>query len=467
MAPNQTPPADTGFGNEKAAMPEPSLPAPVQADAETAKFNRRRKVRRIAHFFIIFSGLWFVFRHFSRGSSDHKKVEFGRHGCGRSAIEFPTLITGASSWSDDGAAAQCVDRPQAWKTEGPFTGHGTHDVYSAQVDFEFTSSSFGNIIEAVGDINLHAPANGNLGNIAFVSASSNETSNLSIDVHVTYSDPVTLKMLRVCDVRAGDQAGVVLGALWSHRRLSADPMFGIGIRVTVPQEGLSSELKTKLPGFLHDVYPGVNLGSLDIVTDRPVHFQSGSAVGDVSVQTANSPITGFFNVSSNLKLVTSNAPIDVDVEAYHTSHHWPSTLRLATSNANLNATLALKNTTQIGIFRVFAQTYNSPVNVTLAESPINGYVRVEAKTKNAPALLGLDSAFEGRFAAHTTNADANIELKEGVEDPIGEGRERFVEKSYVTPRTQGGSVAWGKPLSGHHSSIAAVATTNDPAVIVL
>lgn len=61
--------------------------------------------------------------------------------------------------------------------------------------------------------------------------------------------------------------------------------------------------------------------------------QAGSAIGDVSVQTINSPITGFFNVSSNLKLVTSNAPIEVGVEAYHTGRHWPSTLRLITSNA--------------------------------------------------------------------------------------------------------------------------------------
>ncbi|KZV71251.1 hypothetical protein PENSPDRAFT_578174, partial [Peniophora sp. CONT] len=185
------------------------------------------------------------------------------------------------------------------------------------------------------------------------------------------------------------------------------------------------------------------------------------------VQTANNPITGFFNVSSNLKLVTRNAPIDVGVEAYHTGRHWPSTLRLATSNANLNATLTLKNTTEFGLFRVFAQTYNSPVNVTLLESPINGHLRVEAKTKNAPALLELDSAFEGKFAAHTTNANPSISLKEGVEDPVGDGRERFVETSYISPRIKGGSVAWGKPLSKRFSSIAGVATTNDPAVIVL
>lgn len=127
----------------------------------------------------------------------------------------------------------------------------------------------------------------------------------------------------------------------------------------------------------------------------------------------------------------------------------------------------MKNTTEIGLFRVFAQTYNSPVNVTLLESPINGFLRVEAKTKNAPALLELDSAFEGNFAAHTINADPSIALKEGVEDPVGEGRDRFVQTSYVSPRTTGGSVAWGKPLSSHHSSVAGVATTNAPAVIVL
>ena len=107
------------------------------------------------------------------------------------------------------------------------------------------------------------------------------------------------------------------------------------------------------------------------------------------------------------------------------------------------------------------------MNVTLTESPIKGLLRVEAKTKNAPALLELDSAFEGKFAAHTINADPVVALKEGVEDPIGEGRERFIETSYISTRIKGGSVAWGKPLSGHHSSVAGVATTNSPAVIAL
>ena len=50
-------------------------------------------------------------------------------------------------------------------------------------------------------------------------------------------------------------------------------MFSIGIRVTVPKEGLSSEVKTRLASFVHDVYPDVHLGSLDIETDSLVKFQ--------------------------------------------------------------------------------------------------------------------------------------------------------------------------------------------------
>lgn len=66
-------------------------------------------------------------------------------------------------------------------------------------------------------------------------------------------------------------------------------------------------------------------------------IQAGNAASDIKVQTANSPITGFFNVSSGLRLATRNAPIDVDVEAYHTGHHWPSTIRLITANAYVAA----------------------------------------------------------------------------------------------------------------------------------
>ncbi|KZV71252.1 hypothetical protein PENSPDRAFT_630683, partial [Peniophora sp. CONT] len=273
MAAAQELPTDPGFGDEKAAMLQPTLPAPVQADVETVKLSRRRRFRRFGHIFLVFTGLYLVLNHFSHGPFEPEVYDMNRYGCGRTAISFPTLITGATGWSDDGVDAQCVNDVQSWKTDGPFTGHGSRDVYSAQVDFELAPSSFGYLLESVGDLQHLSPTNGSIGSIAFVSSPSAASENVSIGVHVTYSDPSVLNMLRVCNVQAGDEAGVVLGGLRSHRRFSADPMFSIGIRVTVPQEGLSSEIKTKLTGFTHDVYPGVNLGSLDIVTDRPVRFQ--------------------------------------------------------------------------------------------------------------------------------------------------------------------------------------------------
>ncbi|KAI0030149.1 hypothetical protein K488DRAFT_54870, partial [Vararia minispora EC-137] len=185
------------------------------------------------------------------------------------------------------------------------------------------------------------------------------------------------------------------------------------------------------------------------------------------VATSNAPITGFYNVTSSLRLVTSNAPIDVEVEARQLRAHWPADIRLVTSNAELSAQLTLFNTTEHGRFRVFARTSNAASDVSVLASPLGSAHVFDTRTSNAPARLALDASFEGHYLAYSLNAAPVLDRREGVEDPTGSGRERVVETNRQAPGMIGGTVYWGAPKSHGWLSSAVVTTSNKPATFVL
>lgn len=229
------------------------------------------------------------------------------------------------------------------------------------------------------------------------------------------------------------------------------------------------DVKINLPNFLHmfnDI--PVDFGSIEVFSHNATVRNNGLRAEDFLVNAENTPISGFFNVTHSLKLVTKNAPIEVTVEAYHTLRSWhrPTNIHLVTSNALLTANLSLFNTTEHSFFRVSTKTSNAPSDVEILSSPIGGYLRVGTHTSNAEARLALDAAYEGVYAAVSSNAELTLERREGVEDPTGAERERVIETNRQTPRGISGNVYWGAPKH-HRSSIAGVVTSNKPAKIVL
>jgi len=247
-------------------------------------------------------------------------------------------------------------------------------------------------------------------------------------------------------------------------------MATFGFMLALPASELKAlpRLKTNLPFFFHNFVTPIEFSEVEIEAEHNEIIAEDLRAGNLTIRTENAPIKGHYNVSSSLTLTTSNAPIDVSIDAYHFTRHWASRVKLATSNARLDATLKLHNGTSIGLFHVNAKTSNSPLAVTVLESPLDAAVRVSATTSNAPARLELDAAFEGHFAAVTSNAVPAVNLKEGVEDPSGAGRERVVEQSYSSPKIAGGAVAWGvSPGKKHLKSSAGVSTSNHPVAIIL
>jgi hypothetical protein len=90
---------------------------------------------------------------------------------------------------------------------------------------------------------------------------------------------------------------------------------------------------------------------------------------------------------------------------------------------------------------VYARTLNSPLNITVFRSPIEGSVKVEALTANAPAHLDLDSAFEGKFSLTTANA-IPVLVQPRYRDPTGRGRRRAVNVYGSDGTNITGEVQW-------------------------
>jgi hypothetical protein len=216
----------------------------------------------------------------------------------------------------------------------------------------------------------------------------------------------------------------------------------------------------------------------------------------IMVETNNSPISGSYNVSNGLTLITSNAPIDIDVSTYHTRHdHWATSLTLVTSNAyvliskkldsilkispllrthllnsTLDAKFSLFNKTARPFFCVYSQTSNAPLNLVIEESPVGSVVRAKGRTSNARANLLVDPVFEGTFAASTSNTDATIEQTDAL-DPTGDKRDRVLEINFEPDHAVASTVGWGESLNGGglhgRSSVAKVKKSNHPVSIIV
>jgi hypothetical protein len=110
------------------------------------------------------------------------------------------------------------------------------------------------------------------------------------------------------------------------------------------------------------------------------------------------------------------------------------------------------------------------LNPAVENAPIGSVVRAEGRTSNARAKFSVDPAFEGTFAASTSNADATTEHTD-VKDPSGDKRDRVLEINFESDHAVAGTVGWGKNWNGGgrhgRSSVAKVKTSNHPVSIIV
>ncbi|KZV71225.1 hypothetical protein PENSPDRAFT_630635 [Peniophora sp. CONT] len=443
---NTNPPTKLPFTmNEKAPAPVPEPQTPVEEG--TRPQSRFRSLWRTLVAVLLLwvgwdalSGLGFemyrAFRYFH-------PARFEYHGS--VGPDMKALLSGPNM----------IDCHAGWATRFAESSNGTH-VARAAYTMPLDASAY--LFDALkgscasGDIN-------------FVAASE-PRDDVLVDVAAYYTDDQAkwLRLTSVCHVsHAGLGEGIALvpNKRFQHGCACKGNQIQYTVTVHVPVGATVPLLKTNLPSFTHnfeELPADFTFGSVDINAASVVAKELKA--DSVSVNVKNTAITGFYNITSSLELKTTNAPIDVEVDAY--GHH-PVWIRLITTNNKIDADISLHEVSRTGRFDVFAHSTNGAVNVDILESPLGGIIKAETKTTNAPARLALGPAFEGEIAAHTTNAQALVD-RTPSEDPTGEGRERTVELGHVWETGFRGWTSWGERRNTLRSR-ARVSSTNKPVVL--
>ncbi|KAK7042460.1 ankyrin repeat family protein [Favolaschia claudopus] len=238
-------------------------------------------------------------------------------------------------------------------------------------------------------------------------------------VSSSVSFPRVLMTVRHHSTEVRDRANVC----WMERM----DAYGLGIFTPAPFDGqtpkdrLEFKLTLLLPAGSGSSLPVYNLESrlpsfsthLDIPPDslefdnlflfsqnEPITAKSVFA-RNATVQTSNGVISGSFEASDALSLVTSNAPIDATVKLYNRNVFKTTELMIQTRNAQLQSDISLTTSSasgEGGKFDIEATTSDGPLFVTFPDSPTHSILTFNGQTSNSPANVWLNNAFEGEFA---------------------------------------------------------------------
>jgi len=192
----------------------------------------------------------------------------------------------------------------------------------------------------------------------------------------------------------------------------------------------------------------------------------------------NGKIEGSFNVTRLLKLSTTNSPINVSLNAHSNLPRKPTVVSLKSINGLLQSNISLSTNSSSGTgghFRVYTHTSNAVLNVSFSASPPDSHLVLHGSTRNAPALVALDPAFEGGFLLQTTQFHPTLHVKPDVKDPTGQGRQRKVSGRVVAGRAVIGNVSWvphgkhppSQPEAERRAGWASVSSRNAPVTLVL
>ncbi|KAJ7077644.1 hypothetical protein B0H15DRAFT_789487, partial [Mycena belliarum] len=174
-------------------------------------------------------------------------------------------------------------------------------------------------------------------------------------------------------------------------------------------------------------------------------FAESLTAARADVHTSLGAIEGTFNASRSLVLRTSNAPIRVAVNLSNESGDEkarPSELWISTSNGAINATLALHSAHNSSAFDIAARTSRGALTIAIPTAPPAAAIFLDASTSIGAAAVALPAGYEGNFDAATSLSAVTVNLREGAEDPTGEGRERKVEWKVNSSRLVRGKVGW-------------------------
>ncbi|KAJ8454741.1 hypothetical protein ONZ45_g19185 [Pleurotus djamor] len=198
----------------------------------------------------------------------------------------------------------------------------------------------------------------------------------------------------------------------------------------------------------------VHFGTVSVGPRGGAFDAKNLAADSINVDAANEPITGIFNVTSLLALVTSNAPVDVVIGLENDDQDYTTAAILKTSNGPIQATIDLlkpgssRSPSHGGKYYVIATTTNERLDIDFPTSPVEAILQVHGNTTNDAASVSLNPAYEGSFQLGTSNELVHVE-KRRVTDPSGMGRKRGISIVYARAALVYGEVAWGKMPDEH------------------
>ncbi|KAK0226557.1 hypothetical protein IW262DRAFT_1457799 [Armillaria fumosa] len=287
-----------------------------------------------------------------------------------------------------------------------------------------------------------------------------------VDVAIQYYRQRVLDYARVCLLQRqeGENGVGVFTPRWFNNPSYQDrPHFDITITIPEPSSTSASNIKnfeTDVPNFSQDpTCRSRQRQSLEfdygkiVTSNAPIQINSLDAVG-VDVHTTNAPIQGHFVASGSLVLKTSNAPIRVDVDLGDMDAT-KSTLELTTSNNIIEAGIKLFSPSS----DVSARTSNGPLQIKVLESPVDSKVKLDARTSNAFAEVGLPPTYEGTYSLSTSHMQPSLRVGE-MADPAGRGRRRTVKQNTVRRGETVGEVYWDERNRGRGTVL--VRSSNGP-----
>ncbi|KAI0753355.1 hypothetical protein C8Q80DRAFT_1151680 [Daedaleopsis nitida] len=278
---------------------------------------------------------------------------------------------------------------------------------------------------AVGSINLLSINDGTI-----------PADHVRIKITASSSSNALLSSSNVCSLeRSPTERGI--GILTpSNGKLSTD-YINFAIQVHFPASSFRTlhvkAFETDLPYFAHTAviedrqvtFGSIHLRSRNMGITSAAYLDADEAI----IQTFNAPITGLYRAHRSLSLVTTNDALDARVILFHDNkRQTPTNLTMRTTNSNIKSAITFRSTTAFrtgGAFAVNAHTENGAITARVDEQPPDSTLALDAHTRNAPALVELDTAYEGEIAlAATHSGEIEFAYNQHPSDPAQRGRKR-------------------------------------------
>ncbi|KAI0800247.1 hypothetical protein C8Q74DRAFT_1364019 [Fomes fomentarius] len=372
-------------------------------------------------------------------------------------------------WDDDNVArydpSVCSDTVNWTKDTDPSHGYPYHAQTSLTLPLTAT------------DLSFVASGSSQTGHFEIVQDLDEGSKDASIDVDVFYRPEDALDDTTVCRTHLTENASGL--AIFTRQfRHSEEHRLFFQIRVHLPVARPDAIIKinslwTDPPNYVHDLpdladsvyFPQLKLGTSN------GRIQVNSVAGDtIKVLAANAVICGTFNTSTELELVTSNAPITVRANLLNGDTGRPTSLLLKTANGQIEGSISLASNTSDatkGNYSVTARTSNAPLHLSFVNAPVEHWLTLEAHTANAPAEVTLHKTYEGKFdLASSPFFRPVVSWGDDVEDPKGQGRKRFMHVETDSRNHVRGLAVWGLEAKEPRGSVQ-VETSNSPLHLTL